>query len=670
MADYALMDSPVPRFSLSPGFPAPASWKRSTNRKDAVEQWTDQGAALLFDRKTGKYKRALSIRQKPGKVGEYYVSVAAGPDCAKTNVDEASIFVDVEEDSDSFGYAVVFGFFDSIFESRSGTTPRLARVLHGVVSEGAEPASLNQVKVNVWSKDGDEGHAREVVMEISKFIQAFPPRDATDAADMGAEEQGDVEAADLAASVPVLTGLLDRLAGELRGTWASQATERRWRLVMGPALTKPMTNRLGTAPHAAMASGDFSAAVAAVEAVIAAAAHDGAALEAAVVDSVNTFGPAFSGDGDSDAAAEAIGVVFAECLVVLPERPPDTPPAAAAAQRQAPPPPRRRNGKERETPYLDEEDDDASDDSESGDDDVVDDGDDGDEGSGAFDVRRRKPKRKSSVSWADDGSATDASSRVTPKAKRQQVTTPVQELRAITPPTMTPLGAAQVFFGADACPALLEMAGVAAAPAGAVAPELAERLTTRYGLALQRLVAVIGDFRPTARPASEAEVATQSEQAGDMAVRAAMCGGPLKAAAASHAAAAAADDDEKIKRDQGLSDAASRRGAVRMPTAERLRGQATELGSAWALAGGAASTGITLTPEGLRDELRRALMSNGKVHAPGEPKSNLPPSARHAHARGPGRPSGDRAARHGDGRSHGPLARRRGGIGRHGDLDG
>eukprot|EP00966_Prymnesium_polylepis_P094610 2189909-Prymnesium_polylepis.1 len=48
-----------------------ALYVASTTREDAVKQWTEQGAALLFDRQTGQYKRAVGVRQKPGMAGEY-----------------------------------------------------------------------------------------------------------------------------------------------------------------------------------------------------------------------------------------------------------------------------------------------------------------------------------------------------------------------------------------------------------------------------------------------------------------------------------------------------------------------------------------------------------------------------------------------------------------------
>ena len=203
-------------------------------------------------------------------------------------------------------------------------------------------------------------------------------------------------------------------------------------------------------------------------------------------------------------------------------------------------------------------------------------------------------------------------------------------LRSITLQGLSALQAALVFFQGRA---LLEAAIVSPEDIAALRAELEaeqpveqRRLELRFGAALVRLVTAIGEFRGPSPPVDEPALIELAEAALDTAIRRSKHGGgwsqPAAASVGGPGRAAAAPVVEP-RLSEGLSPAL-RHGAVAGTVALRLRPYADRLREQWE---GDVGGSVSQAPAGVRDDLRRAVLSSGGSPRPGRRQAPHPSSA-------------------------------------------
>ena len=156
------------------------------------------------------------------------------------------------------------------------------------------------------------------------------------------------------------------------------------------------------------------------------------------------------------------------------------------------------------------------------------------------------------------------------------------------------------------------------------------RYESRCDEALERLFNVIGKRMLPIKPPKDGRALERTAEDIYSAVGAAMRGAPSGAAQRSGQAATSFDVDDserKPEKAQGLKES---RSALSSDVAERLYADRAAIDKAWTDSSRDPSTAMRLvTDPGLRDDLARAMSSNGNVYAPGEQavaKRNVPPS--------------------------------------------
>ena len=205
-----------------------------------------------------------------------------------------------------------------------------------------------------------------------------------------------------------------------------------------------------------------------------------------------------------------------------------------------------------------------------------------------------------------------------------------RELRTIRPAGMSALQAAAVFFRGRA---LLDAAGVNADDISELREELEAaaaadmtRLELRFGAALGRLAKRIGEFRGPGPPEDEAALVELAEAALDQAIRVARdVAKPAGAAVSGEIGSSGQFGGQHQPRLGGGLSLAQQRSSVSAEVAASLRPHAVLLQQQWA---GDVGGGISMAPRDIRDDLRRATLSSGRVHAPGAAKhmAHLPPA--------------------------------------------
>ena len=195
---------------------------------------------------------------------------------------------------------------------------------------------------------------------------------------------------------------------------------------------------------------------------------------------------------------------------------------------------------------------------------------------------------------------------------------------------MSALRAAAVFFRGRA---LLDAAGVNADDISELREELEAaaaadktRLELRFGAALGRLAKRIGEFRGPGPPEDEAALVELAEAALDQAIRVARdVAKPAGAAVSGEIGSSGQFGGQHQPRLGGGLSLAQQRSSVSAEVAASLRPHAVLLQQQWA---GDVGGGISMAPRDIRDDLRRATLSSGRVHAPGAAKhiAHLPPA--------------------------------------------
>ena len=607
----------------SPGFTAPARAKLSESSKNAKRQWVDDGAALVRDKKTGAYQLAGATRKVAG-ADKWMVRLSADGgrgDCPPTWAHEDAL-LDGDEEAGT-EYEVIFGWLRGSFRSPDGVWE--ASPKEPIVEAGA----MTGVVYDAWRAGGGSRQMVDLRSTVDAFLKKFPPQPVPTGPawksvrlrpPSGERDDDDL----LGAGAPEGA---DRLATLLGLTlWKDDEGE-------GHTLSLPVARALldgwhnfewgrdrapGDGPDGAPSD---DAARACIDKVCAdlAALPDLASMKSAVAEAACMFG--------------ADTPYHAGCVLGYAREACGSPPAAgAAAAAQAPAHPAKRAGeptaaapaKQRKgngaqginAEMVEDEHDDDGDLSDSGD--SEEDSDDEDDGADRSRPRSRvEGSSPGQQTAASDAQATTDWEGSSVGAGRGPAGTPKPgaALRAITPPTLTPLAAATIFFKGAV---LLEAAGVEAVPpAEDREPGEEHGLVIRYAKALTRLRSLFDtDFMPK-RPATVDELYALREEAYELAVQRAQGGGAARDRG--DRPVADAQGGPEVKRTDGLA-GTEKYVAVGIAVADSLRGHAPQLESA-TRSDGDVGNGVRGAPDNVRDDLRRALLSNGKVHAPGAPKN-------------------------------------------------
>ena len=368
---------------------------------------------------------------------------------------------------------------------------------------------------------------------------------------------------------------------------------------------------------------------AAAEGVLKAAAEgDPAAFAAVLLELADEFSY-----GDTESSASAAGLAVADSIVGLvedlggavaaalapaaPKRKKRPPAAAGAAAKKARPEP------DSIGDVLAESDDDSEDSYDEEDGEV--------EEPAHVTPAKRKHVTIAGVTDAEAASGAESDGDGLPRAQRRA--SAARELRTIKPAELSALKAAAAFFRGRA---MLDVAGVSAediselkAELGAAAPTGDKsRLELRFGAALGRLVARIGEFRGPNPPEDATALVELAEAALDKAVQLALGGARPAGAAGLGDGGVGGQFGAASLQQPHLGDGlswAQQRNSVSAEVAASLRPHAGLLHQQWA---GDVGNGISMAPRDIRDDLRRATLSSGKVHAPGAAKhvAHLPPT--------------------------------------------
>ena len=236
---------------------------------------------------------------------------------------------------------------------------------------------------------------------------------------------------------------------------------------------------------------------------------------------------------------------------------------------------------------------------------------------------------------SDDGDATP------PQAPKKRTAPPARtagkhakvlkcaNLAALVPRcgSMTKMQTARVIFEEQKVRTLADCDDI---PSDAAMAGREFRYETRCDEALERLFTVIGRRMVPVKPPKDGRALERTAEDIYSAVGAAMRSAPSGAAQRPLLAATSFDADEldrKPEKAQGLKES---RSALSSDVAERLYANRATIDKAWTDSSRDPSVAMRLvTDPGLRDDLARAMSSNGNVYAPGEQavaKRNVPPS--------------------------------------------
>ena len=566
--------------------------------------------------KHGKYFRAGGVKKVPA-APRFLVGLQQREEAAADTWVEEKDLVSTTESARDYP-SIWFGFFGAVFKSTGGD--HLARVVAPVFEAG----SVRQLQVRLWKTGGDEQKAAVLQLDVARFLEKFPQTAAAAGVEWAAADRRPpaVEMPRLGGD-QLKKGDLPHVFGCLAVTyWSGTAVKTVLELDEARAFAAAALDGLVDIPATADAAAVL-AALAALETLLRGDAPAFAALRGALKETVQLMGAA-AVRGDAGRSGALLRVEAGELLRSMP--PVASTPAAASPAASGPVGGKRPRTEEGAT--EDGGSDDETDDSDDSDDVVAA----GDEGAWAPEGVATPPARaaagaKRARPPADSDGETSASEDEEAEAKRQKRTVGFAEtpgetsakaaLRSITPKTMTPIAAVRLFFRGAA---LLRAAGVDELSADIDESDELEvaGVRFRYGKAVARLAARVGDFAGDTRPASSLALVALREDVFDRVVA-------LETSGREHAPGADATGDAKTgKKTEGLA-RGDRSAAVPYAVAAALRGGSPDLEAA--LRGRSVSDGVQRAPESLREELSRALLSNGKVHAPGEQQSlaHLPP---------------------------------------------
>ena len=191
--------------------------------------------------------------------------------------------------------------------------------------------------------------------------------------------------------------------------------------------------------------------------------------------------------------------------------------------------------------------------------------------------------------------------------------------------TMTKMQTARVIFEEAKVRTLADCDDI---PDDAVMAGREFRFESRCEEALERLFNVIGKRMVPVKPPKNRRALERTAEGIFSAVGAAMRGAPVKPAQRAAVSSFDPDDvDRKPEKAQGLKES---RSALSSDVAERLYANRATIDAVWTASSRDPSVAMRLvTDPSLRDDLARAMSSNGNVYAPGEQavaKRNLPPS--------------------------------------------
>ena len=589
-------------------------------------QWADEGADALVETEAGAFYRVVDTRVSEGTHPAVQLRLSPGDDSNTPGakwINERSVLMHNDY------VRVVFGFFEHEHRSVSGT--RVAMPM-GAIEEDRQ---MSRIRANLWHAEHDSSQGMEVLMSVEQFLERFPPTPVEssmpwtlddgrkDGSGPDESDDSDVPWDDMQSKYPSLVRLMEV------SFWDEDEIGRHLSLGQLRTLLQNIDND-GDSRKPLPKGPDVRRAASFLEQQLANYPEElGVAIDK-LRHSVHLMGSEqFAGD-----AALAGAMIAAEVASILGQPGPlsgapqpeerETPTARKARKRSA----AARSARDEDA------DDDEDDDDTSGSDSYSD-----DEPPGAPRKVQRQaaagasagaPPAKKRVHWPDSsggslsmasGDEEDAGS--TNDEQAQQAQDPgaaaKRALRAITPQCMQPLDAAELFFRG---PAILGLAGVESLQGidlDMLPKEDVLGYRIRYGLALLRLQRAIPDaFVPTTRPQNPGELVVLREAVFAAATALASGGGAGASGGGSNPFASGHNVDGNGKKAEGLP-RAERRFAVPMSVASRLQTQAGRVEQL--MAADSISDGVRMAPEGLREALQQAYLSNGKVHAPGELKT-------------------------------------------------